>query len=815
MVFNIMVKKQDKNPTPKQTGVKSVMVPTVGPHSTPATNGGKRMLEVSASSDGQRKQSSGVKNTKPARLMNQAGVNKSSSSSQKGGTRNAWKVKTLEEQRVMAEEKEAGKADAEFESLADQKEEAPTNPPTNPGGDQDASLIKEMPLEAEEAEDDAPTITFSDEVNPIDRSPEMQKFHNFAVSFFYKSGYSLKSLKEAQCKVNYWAQATELVKKDDNWARAAHRELVGVWKDRVKPTSMIDRLKSVVLTYCEDLLEQNLPRLLILGGVVGLGLLSWVIRKPKFTLPMMAVGLGCLPWVRKRDPRVTYCKYAADFCTKYEKPHEKLLETATLDCKMKQFPVGITFAKQHIWIPRLCTHNERCAIVERQLIDYPVTEVGKQYWKEAEEQLAIELPPVEVPTNVNAVEMFLKKFPAGKQGIIRKALVDNGDLAKIDSLSRVFVKREWSVGKALHKRHPRLISGMSDSYLAATGPEYYVWQKEMCKHMREKEFELHYIYTGGMTAEEIGALVSKFEFMGYLALEGDYKRYDAHNSTEALRAEMGYYSRVSFSPETLDWLKKQLLYNARSTFGFRFKRKASRGSGVINTSLGNTILGFMIAAKVAKILGITDWFIIQLGDDNIFLWRHESVTSEDVDRVFRDVAHQMGHELESVIRERNYDSLEYCSSLFWPVETPEGPSRVLVPKIGRILAKTFMPHDDRLEEALVPSYLAQVAEGFSGCAFVPVLGEFCAAVMRDNKNCVKRDLVGLHEYKLLPKQKFNRTNEHYDFFYRRYGFEAKELFEFINTTKWAPGTVVDHELVNIIMEIDGVAVDAPNAEWLN
>lgn len=474
-------------------------------------------------------------------------------------------------------------------------------------------------------------------------------------------------------------------------------------------------------------------------------------------------------------------------------------------CAPRNFLVGISAATESVWCARTCIHNECRSLIRRQLLDPIGTEKTREaLWKN--NLLAFnehfKCPNVLADkTEDFMLEEFLQKYPIARRDVIRNAyrLANTGHY-DVTAYTKAFVKREWNLHKSEDKRDPRCISGKGEDYLAATAPQYYHMMKEICKeHWSDVDkiinTQTKFIYTGGLTPDQIGAIVSHYEHSGYHFYEGDYSRYDAHNEQEALDAEFKWYNIT----DTLRiQLRKQLNTSGGTQSGIRFSHKGKVASGVINTSFGNTIRGFMMIAGWCKSQHIKDYVVMQLGDDNVLMFK------EPIDlQSLINFCTECGHKLE-IVHRPDVDLLEFCSGRFWNT----GETRVLGPKVGRVFARTFICNDPNMQYDQLGSYVQQVALGMRYYTWIPVLGHFLWKLM-------ERNLQGTtgRVYKMPPRSfehKMNLRREvtvAYDVvaaqFYKIYGFEPTYLEE--SLSNWQPklGTHIHHPLLDVVCAIDG------------
>jgi len=396
---------------------------------------------------------------------------------------------------------------------------------------------------------------------------------------------------------------------------------------------------------------------------------------------------------------------------------------------------------------------------------------------------------------------WVSKYPVTRRNALYRAKTNlDMDSTFWTPITKGFTKKEWLTGKDPKKRHPRMISGKTDEYLVMTGPQYHSWQKSMCKNLwgdLEARVSTPYVYSGGLDGFEVGEIVSYYESMGWRVFEGDYSRYDGHTEIEALEAELNFYKAFGMSGEQLDLFRQQLTTKGTIN-GISYKHVGKRNSGVINTSFGNTIVGFMIVALARYEFGI-DMRVIQLGDDNIIFVPPNSTF--ELAR-FVNLATKLGHKLE--ITERTYDTLEYCSQMFVPVSDS---LRIMCPKIGRFLAKSFMPKYDMNDQELI-AHCSGVAQGYKNYSFLPVI-EFLCSKLTDRAHStptvkVENEFGVYLSHKHVGTITFDRELIE-TYLMDRYGASSRAICGEFNDVDWTqPSISVESDLLNHILYIDGV-----------
>jgi len=665
---------------------------------------------------------------------------------------------------------------------------------------------------------------------------ELSAFKAYVMLHFYVQGYSPQSLRSALAKTHLWLTRQGKSDRDLDPAliETATQIVWACFKSRQQVGTLWDRIKLFVYDWWVDFCERPstwFAASLVLGAI-GAGL-TWKVGSLHSALIMM--GVTAVSWfvqwlIRKYQARTHTiveedCKTLEDYCTGTDHIESAISHQAKVTvqpgnkCDPVQFQVGFTIAPGAIWIPRLCWHNELNALQYRQLLP-PLGDHHERSlkWRRGCTALKEMLPPVIVPPqalNNDAMEVFLQKYPAGRRAQIRQAYQNiEGTLVLRECTTKAFVKREWLVGKRVEKRNPRLISGKTDEYLAETGPEYYFWMKSMCAtYWPDVATSVagQFIYTGGMTGDQVGAIFTHFVMdRGWEVIEGDYSRYDGHNEAEALEAQLGYYANV-MTDTTINALSRQLKTTGKTSCGHKFSCVGKVASGVINTSFGNTLMGFQIVASYADEHKITDFAVMQLGDDNVIYVK--SVEEWDLNR-FTGHCYSMGHKLEAVWR-KDPDFAEYCSQRFWNV----GDRYVLGPKPARVLAKTFVCHDVSLNADDMQGYCQQIAVGFQHYTWVPLLGPVVQNLAGSGARVTKKVRAIINREKQAQFHKINlREAIEVDLssvvsqFIKIYGFDPEPLERELALMPIKMGKAWHNELLHSAAITDGV-VDHGSNYW--
>lgn len=642
--------------------------------------------------------------------------------------------------------------------------------------------------------------------------------------------YSEKSLTVALSKTSIW------LGKDVVWTPELNvrlEEIIwGVYYSRHEIGTFWDRMKLMVYDKSQEVMSRpsTWVAIFVCDLLLNLGI-AHHFGSIHGMLITGAMSLSCFvitkvwQWYQNRNTVIVEekCETLEDYCTGTTEVEAVIDSNATITIPALQdfhcppplqYQVGISTDPDTIWCPHQCTHNLLNAVQYRQCLPaIGSSDERKIAWQEGARALCHELPAdVEVKdlTPQEKLEGFLLKFPEKVRAVKRNAYTEiNGSYHIRDCVTKGFVKVEWLAGKSLDKRNPRLVSAKTDQYLMEVAPEYYWYQKAFCRTYYKDvttALEQKYIYTGGMTPDQIGAIFAYYvNDMGYDVIEGDYSRYDGHTEVEALEAEMQYYEdSKQMSAETIETLQLQYSTRAISGCGVKFTCKGKVASGVINTSFGNTLRGFMIVAAYASRNNLEHFAVMQLGDDNILFVR--DIQEWDLPRFVLHCT-SMGHKLEAVYRP-DPEFAEYCSMRFWNV----GSTYVLGPKPGRVLAKTFVCHDSSLTHEDMPAYCNGIAVGFKHYRWIPVLGGVVDSIMRQSVKHTKKTQMavskaaGSNPYKILLREELTEVDPDsvYRQFEKIYGFDPKPLEEIIYNHKITYGVAWHHSQFDVMSEIDGI-----------
>jgi hypothetical protein len=392
---------------------------------------------------------------------------------------------------------------------------------------------------------------------------------------------------------------------------------------------------------------------------------------------------------------------------------------------------------------RACACNERAAIASR---------VTAQANKRIEEWRSwwASVPPMPHVVEADYAE-WLKHLPSKGRGVLNNVFVDAP--LKYYRTAKAFIKREKAAQMvdSYEPKAPRLIQGRSNEHKVAMGPFTWVYGKVMSELWNPQDSM--FVYASGHSAEEIGAFIDAHPAQdGYEWIAVDCRRWDSTLGPVPMELLFEEYRSCGAPPHVLQALCDRTGFRFGVTHaGIRYRRRAQVSSGDGDTSCGNSRCHLVLLQSNPAIKAA-----IVAGDDAVILTNSKDLVMQ------RYVAGGFKPKLAP--------EFDFCSSLFWP--TADGT--VLAPKIGRVLAKTFMnTRDLPLDKQM--QWLRGVALGLHNSTFhIPILRVVVARFIQlttGHKAWFPRE----HEYKIMAQKPHESCTETLDFVAERYDLSYHEI----------------------------------------
>lgn len=446
-----------------------------------------------------------------------------------------------------------------------------------------------------------------------------------------------------------------------------------------------------------------------------------------------------------------------------------------IEPKPQFYPIATTFSNYIPVVPYSSINNEVVALANRALMEVP--EPNAELWEYVKMWAIREIVRFQEIPHDDRERDFHKwndRFPKGRRKTQLAAWesLKTEPLHKGDFKRSLFGKRELTMKGGLEPEDfdPRAIQANEDRLNVAFAP--FVYQvSDQLKKLWNSDNKI--TYTAGMNAEQIGQWRAQFGDEDVTILEMDESRYDAHQGKQSYelfqkvldRCNQAEYGQVAFASTSM---KKIQGY---SSHGVKYSVEYTMTSGSPTTSVSNSFLNGIKTCYILETFGITDYRILVHGDDNIVVIRGlmSQERQSELERYIMDTNKLLGFTTKLKISSDWHD-VEYCSSLFWPVED----GFVLGPKIGKRLPKIGFSLR-KLDKGEVKGMLLglRVEAGY-----IPVLGAFAKHQLGLLKKTVKKEFTDSRAvYKSLCSESHRPSEDTLAFFEARYGITAREAEE--------------------------------------
>lgn len=475
-------------------------------------------------------------------------------------------------------------------------------------------------------------------------------------------------------------------------------------------------------------------------------------------------------------------------------------------------------------------------------------------------------------------ESWLQRYTlVARQDLVeaRRAVKEVG-LQWQDANVDAFIKREW---KPLHVDRasgdyktvgdPRVIQGRSDKFKVAMGPWMWTYGKQLRSAWHWKNGSVINC-ASGQTAEAVGAWfhAAITQIVQPVCIVQDVPRWDSQVSPPAKAKLLDTYIRLG-APQNVIKIRSLESLQGRFRQGTRYTTVGQVQSGDGDTSVGNDdihgsgdlALACLTALEyveknisdhgVDELTGLTSVEYNKATRDEL----KKSARRALVDNMLTNVVSQhvntsnlrvtvLGDDGSKVFSREYFDrigglkgykawweslgfsdtdfaivtpdEMEFCSSRFWPVVTDGQPSRVLGPKIGRMLSKTFYVKSeipDKLHEAWLKSVCVGVEKDVS---FIPILRVVVKTLLRLTSAAPDLPMSYFARYGVKDFEEKVRANSPHEvcddtwcLMETLYGCTKSEVLEVERLIAGLPdiGLSLEHPLLDAIAAIDNGSVD--------
>jgi hypothetical protein len=295
---------------------------------------------------------------------------------------------------------------------------------------------------------------------------------------------------------------------------------------------------------------------------------------------------------------------------------------------------------------------------------------------------------------------------------------------------KTFIKAEFYNGTTKSNPCPRLIQPRSTEYNILIGRYLKPAEKLIYKAI-DRVFGYHVVMKCDNPWQRAKTIVQYWnEFSNPVFVGLDASRFDQHVSAEALSYEHSLYNKIFASKELEEFLRWQINNVGYANFSdgsLKYTVQGVRGSGDMNTALGNVFLMCSITHHYLEGLGIKYRFINDGDDCGVFLEASNLHLLDDLP------AHHLAYGFEMDVEDPVYEleHVEFCQSR--PINLGDG-NWMMVRNIHKAIQNDWL-NVNSVDYASLNDRLAATGRcGLALYADVPVLGamyEKMASVTHD------------------------------------------------------------------------------------
>jgi len=535
----------------------------------------------------------------------------------------------------------------------------------------------------------------------------------------------------------------------------------------------------------------SLPSLALIGIVGGLGVICCIKRCKRLRQDLVLKG-QCLGETWKEMPIAEDAKLR----TSVVGSCQVLKPRATL--------IGYGVGKFIPYYFASCEHNQLASVCSR--IINPKPEVLSIVLRQAKAAFlrdnTLALVGVYHERKRVSKQEFLDGFPLSRRKILKNAYERHliaPQRARHYHSANVFVKVEPYL-KAV-KPTPRSIQDKNPAYLVAVGPTVATLQKSICSVFSSDD---NLFIASGSNFETMGAWTERYINMGWTVHENDFTRFDSTIGIQLLNIQFDLFKLAGCPMHVLNLLRKQLVTHGRNKQGtIHYRVPGTVQSGVSNTSIGGSLMNMVLLYYAfGRVLDspTTQLAIMVLGDDSIIC------TEKPVDLQSVESTLILSGMKPKITRRDNPFDIEMCSAVLVP--TSEG--RIFLPKLGRILAKTFYTTSNVLQQRDGRQILldATCDSLVNVSQVLPIIPKMIERLRSDKPSSLQL----FNQYSARVETVVTRCVETEQFFVHRYGFSLEYL------DSWdlpEPGLIFD-PIIEAIVERDlGIPSTCPQLSIVN
>jgi hypothetical protein len=420
--------------------------------------------------------------------------------------------------------------------------------------------------------------------------------------------------------------------------------------------------------------------------------------------------------------------------------------------------------------------------------------------------------------------------PKKKQKSLDAFLTRDFDENKEDDwLVRAFPKKEAIVGKMKKQGKPdsfapRCVQAASQFLNNIMGPHVFSVTEVIKKQWNWNNNGSIITYANGLNRIQIGkwfndAISYVSNFGKAKAYDSDFSTYDKTHTKKHLKFEKFICSRiVPMSKRCHKAWNKSIITKGSMPSGLKYKTIGCRKSGYMNTTSGNTILNvFSHVWALMRCFNMSldeilagPFRIIFLGDDVLM------ITTEEYANKFKnsDIISRLGWKVKNNVTELH--EAVFCSSIFMPVNTPQGKSYMMTNLPGRLLARTFFSAKKLKLEIQQKYYCNVISQGLlvdnQHNPLIKTLLVRLIEITTDSNKIKKKGFMSdwHYRFKMAPSTNYSMSEDIYQFLCVRYDITRKELDDFIiyceNINYFKTGLV--HPVINKMISVDVEEIDS-------
>jgi hypothetical protein len=318
---------------------------------------------------------------------------------------------------------------------------------------------------------------------------------------------------------------------------------------------------------------------------------------------------------------------------------------------------------------------------------------------------------------------FVQSYTGPKRKRYQTA-VDNlasGDVKRHYGFWKTFIKAEFYDGTEKQDPCPRLIQPRSYEYNVLIGKYLRPVEKDIYKAI-DKVFGYHVVlkcddpWTRATTIKKHWDAIPDCVFVGF-----DASRFDQHISAEALTYEHSWYLRLfGNDPELRKYLSWQIKNKGFANFqdgAVKYEVLGCRGSGDMNTALGNVIIMCAVSHHYLESLGVPYRFIDDGDDCGVFISRKHLKMLESLP------VHHLKYGFEMTVEQPVYDleMIEFCQSQ--PIHCGSG-RYMMVRNIFKVLKQDALSITSRNYATFEDVMVATAVCGLALYEGMPILDSF-------------------------------------------------------------------------------------------